>query len=308
MLMAKAGRPRKIGPRFPSGDLKPQGEAISPTQWERIRTTIAKAANEPMLASEIGRLSFAKQLTDAQASAAFRVQAIYTTFDVSRGYGSVGGVDPDRSFGRGYDDDIVDMADIDKLDETDPLRKKMLAARAARDAFLELQDAFKVLNRDERKLLEDIVVSGRMAMPGELDDLRALLEAIGKWFDNAGARKKMKKVAKLQRALGVKKAPENPVSRVTLRLPAIDELVLRKVLETLRPDLELHQLAKVMSTAGVLREREMERRKKPAPRQDGLPTSRLDLVKVKLSARPTLTLPQKETAAGTSTAVKSEGV
>jgi hypothetical protein len=67
------GRKRKVGERYPSGRLKPQTRAIAPALWGRIRDF----ADDPMVNSELGRLSFSGELTDTQAAAGFELGGLY---------------------------------------------------------------------------------------------------------------------------------------------------------------------------------------------------------------------------------------
>jgi hypothetical protein len=71
MVMAKRGRKRKLGERYPSGDLKPE---IAPALWGRMRLL---AKHNPILSTEMMRLSFHQELSDAQALVGFYIRDVY---------------------------------------------------------------------------------------------------------------------------------------------------------------------------------------------------------------------------------------
>lgn len=74
-MIAMRGRPRKDGPRYPSGKLKPPKQQRE-TGWtpSHIRRALDNSwvlANNPVLHSEIGLMLMRKELTPREASAAF---------------------------------------------------------------------------------------------------------------------------------------------------------------------------------------------------------------------------------------------
>lgn len=80
---SQGGRPRGTGERYPSGDLKPKrpgGEPISPALWQRMKAQWTKIFNDAGHGSEVGRLSFDGELTNAQTAAAFRIGEIYRKY------------------------------------------------------------------------------------------------------------------------------------------------------------------------------------------------------------------------------------
>jgi hypothetical protein len=69
VMRNKPGPRKKAGLRYPSGDLKP---VIGPALWPRIRDL-----GDPPLRSELGRLYFHGELTEAQVNAGFLIADIY---------------------------------------------------------------------------------------------------------------------------------------------------------------------------------------------------------------------------------------
>jgi hypothetical protein len=69
-MRRKPGPRKKLGERYPSGDLKP---VISPALWGRARDL-----GGAQLKSELGRLCFHRELTDTQAAAGFLIAEIYS--------------------------------------------------------------------------------------------------------------------------------------------------------------------------------------------------------------------------------------
>lgn len=258
-----AGRKRKPGARYPNGDLKPQGEPIVPAVWTRIRTEAAKLADDRRLSSEVGRLSFHREITDLQAATAFRIGEIYNNFarakQLSR---SARSPNYERGFGRSEDDDALIWSwDIDILVDGDPLKKKMRAARAAQEKFDELQEEMKALTIPQRHMLERLCVDDGHLTRDELWTVRGILDAFATRIGKSASRRKAKRAERNTRLLRPKSSITAPATRVTKREPPPDHAVLKAVLKMLRPDLDDHALAKVCATADTLKDREIERRR-----------------------------------------------
>ncbi len=69
-MRRKPGPRKKTGERYPSGDLKP---VIAPALWGRIRDNF----RHELCRSELGRLRFHGELSDAQVAAGFLIAEIY---------------------------------------------------------------------------------------------------------------------------------------------------------------------------------------------------------------------------------------
>ena len=72
--MAKTGRARRDGERYPSGKLKPveQQNLLAPTEVRRIIDMAKRKATDPILGTVLGWLRLHGELTDRQVSAATR--------------------------------------------------------------------------------------------------------------------------------------------------------------------------------------------------------------------------------------------
>jgi hypothetical protein len=268
------GRHRKAGHRYPSGKLKkPTGDPIVPAAWARVRTDAAKLINDDRLASELGRLSFHRELTDAQAAAGFRVAEIYAGYEKAKGKRrSLGSPSYEQEFrgDGGFPEELVAVKDaaekpnaitLDDLSEDDPLYKRMAGTLAAEQAFLALQDELDNYGPRARDLLETLCVDNCTINPQKLDAMRWLLNRLAVFFGTSGSRKKAKRQAPRKTGAERAAAPA-PVSRVTVRHPPIEAVVLRTMLKAARPDMDAEQIEAAVSLAGAVKERELFRRTK----------------------------------------------
>lgn len=258
-----AGRKRKGGARYPNGDLKPQGEPIVPAVWARIRTEAAKLAGDTRLASEVGRLSFHKQITDLEAATAFRIGEIYGNFarakDLARTSRSP---NYERGFGRGGDDDALIRAEaIDMLADGDPLKKKMLAALAAKEAFAALQAEMIHLTVPQRHMIERLCVDDGHLTADELVTVREILNFLASRIGKSASRRKAKRAERNARLLRPTQSGTAAASQSRRREAPPDHAVIKSLLHVLRPDLDGCDLSNVYSIAEALRNREIERRR-----------------------------------------------
>lgn len=135
--MGKRGRPAKAGERYACGKLKPTGDPVTGALWHRIREHAAKLARDERLASELGRLSFHRQITDAQAAAGFRVGLIYGMFE--RHYSAP----PRKTRSPSYQIGLTGDAGLaEELMEREAFVDQVRRRRASLEAFLALQDEF----------------------------------------------------------------------------------------------------------------------------------------------------------------------
>lgn len=257
-----AGRKRKAGPRYPNGDLKPQGEPIVPAVWARIRSEAAKLADDRRLSSEIGRLSFHREITDLQAATAFRVGAIYHDFARAKQLARTArSPNYERGFGRGGDDDvIIKVEDMDLLLDGDPLKKRMRAAIAAQEAFADLQEHMNILTVPQRHMIERLCVDDGHLTADELVTVRQILDWLATKIGKSVSKGKARRAERNTRLL--KPRPTTGLdARAQRREPPPDHVVLKALLTKLRPDLAGHELAKVCALADGLKDREIERRR-----------------------------------------------
>lgn len=291
-----AGRKRKSGARYPNGDLKPQGDPIVPAVWGRIRSDVAKLSGDVRLASEVGRLSFHREISDLQAATAFRIGEIYSNFakakELSR---SARSPNYDRGFGRSGDSDEIVfreqsktypmVAYMEQLLDDDPLKKKMRAAIAATDAFDGLQKELWILTPPQRHMIEALCVDDRHLTKDELWKVRELLDWLAGKIGKSASKRKARRAERNTRLLRPKAKPAD-VSPVTPKKVA-DHAALRAILQKLRPDLNNHALEQVCATHDLLRERERHREKLKPEKAVSPPP-----ITVKLD-RPTMSLTEK---------------
>lgn len=254
-----AGRKRKLGPRYPNGDLKPQtgNEPVVPAIWQRIRTEAVKLAGDPRLATEIGRLSFHRELSDLQTTVALRIADIYANFEaakqISRHARSPNYESGSR--GSGNEDEIVTLERMETLDDDDPLKKRMRAALAASEAFAELQKHMRALTTPQIEMIERLCVDDRHLDKCEVWIVADLLEYLGRRFKVANSEKKARRAERRTKLLRPKAqlAPVSP--KKSHETPAKDR-AFALLLHALRPDLDHEGLKEARRMFGVLEDRE----------------------------------------------------
>lgn len=97
--MAKKGRPpKKDRPRYPSGQVKPEGAGITGTQLHRLRSL----GKYPVLETQVGRLLFLGEIDEVQARTAWRIAEIYGRYDRAMGRRRAA-ASPAYEVGRGRD-------------------------------------------------------------------------------------------------------------------------------------------------------------------------------------------------------------
>src|SRR5260221_14606860 len=74
--MARRGRPKKPGPRYPGGQLKAESAGITGTALQRLRAL----GSNPLLETQVGRLLFLEALRPIDAQTAFRIAEIYCSY------------------------------------------------------------------------------------------------------------------------------------------------------------------------------------------------------------------------------------
>lgn len=276
-----AGRTRKAGPRHPSGKLKrPTGDPIAPAAWQRIRSDAAKIAGDPRLSSELGRLSFHREITDQQAAAGFKVWEIYTAFERAKRRGRSArspNIEAEFRGDGGHHEPFIAVKEaalipgavtLDTLDYDDPTRKNIESTLAAERAFLALQEELgryvvpgEIFNpRDgtrrntARHLIERLCVDDRSVTLDELPTLRWLLDRLAQFF-GIGSHKRGGNVGKIARQMTAPPARKPKAKR--------QDIALRTVLKAARPDLDDAQLNDAERMAVAVRDREAFRKQKP---------------------------------------------
>lgn len=244
----KTGPKKKHGDRYACGKLKPTGDPIQPAAWERIRSEVVKFARDQRLGSQVGRLSFHKQLTDAQTAAAFRVAAIYGSFD--RWHGRRRSA-RSPSYEMGYRGDSSEVAD--ELMSPEARADRDRAMRAADEAFGELQDELESWPRADRDALERLCVDDRALVEDELIRVRAILTELTQFFGQTSKKRKRTRT-RVQARPEAAPAPAPGPARPARTDP--DKAAWIKAMKIMRPDLDDDRLEEAYRLLAALRERE----------------------------------------------------
>jgi hypothetical protein len=152
-------RPKKSDrARYPSGKLKP--ETAPPVQVRRIIDEAKRAARDPLLGFELGRLRLTDVLTDSQTAAGMRFAAIVGAYDRTKGLPRRTAKSPSLEIGFGSavatereDDEIIEAlrnngGDVAELAKTsDIVRVVLKASKRYGDALATLRAAGKSAER-----------------------------------------------------------------------------------------------------------------------------------------------------------------
>lgn len=172
--VGRAGRKRKQGERYPSGDIKQQAEGIPGALWQRIRTHAVKFGLDPRIDSEISRLSMLRELTDAQAVTAFRIGDIFHRYYRARGL---------RFIPQSPDYEIGNIGSADLAEERmseDRLGEHEDEIRRAHAAWRRLCDILHVFEGSLRDAVFRLCVRNKAVVaPVRLQDVRQILDVIG---------------------------------------------------------------------------------------------------------------------------------
>jgi len=237
-VAAHRGRPPKAGERYPSGQLKPE---IPPALLVRIRAGVERGYLDARLGSQVGRLLFHRELTPAEAAAAFRIGEIYGRFERNNGLPR-STRSPSYEMGNaGGGGQSLDAETIQRI-----------AADA--ETWEALQDELKNYPSRLCNLIEALCVEDEAVSFLELPELRKVLRKLGDFF-NKGKPKKKKKGKKKPALMLVgpnhSAAPPAPKPRRSDR----ERLAWIAVQRKLRPDLDDGQLAKAFNIYVAMKER-----------------------------------------------------
>jgi len=256
--MAKRGRPRKTGERYPSGDLKhrPEVKPISPALWQRIVQHGKMLGLDERLASELGRLNRFGELTAAQTVAGMRIGEIYGCYEGLKGLKrSVRSPSYNVGFG--------DASIAEELLTPEGLKNLEARIRSATEQFQRLvgftgERGVFVPGEIPVRLLapvEMLCVEDRAISPVLLPDIRTLFDRLASNWRIAGA----KRVRTPQpRAAPAREPAAKP--RVDL-----DRTVWESALRRLRPDLKPEQVRGAYGLVQALKQRAIFRRAKGEP-------------------------------------------
>ncbi len=248
--MTKSGRPRKAGERYPSGDIKPKAEPIAPAQWARIKNDAVKLTGDQRLGSELGRLSFHGELTNAQAAAGFRVAEIYHRY---HRYKRLRETPKSPNYEQGFGGSADLAEERMSSEQLEAYEASILAAEAD---FLRLQEEMPLYVRELPQALVDLCVFNVPLNPAFLPDLRIHLDRLAVQFGEQWRRQGRRPTGVrplTRRPTALREAkPELRPERNDAALKAVESVV-RK----LRADLDESAIATVKDTfiALVARER-----------------------------------------------------
>ncbi len=159
--MARRGRPKKPGPRYPGGQLKAESAGITGTALQRLRAL----GSNPLLETQVGRLLFLEELRPIDAQTAFRIAEIYGRYDRALGRRR-STASPSYEVGRGRD---VGLA------ESDSQRSR---AESAARRFGALQAEIKLCPRGVKPALEELCVEDRPCPPSWLPAVKIALDML----------------------------------------------------------------------------------------------------------------------------------
>ena len=165
--MAKRGRPKKTGERYPSGKLKPEGRSL---YWQRQLDALRQAEFDPLMASPIGQMLRMKVITTKAMEAAVRFQEQRMLADAALGL-------PPRHCR------AQDMTRIHGLenanDDSEAARRK-----AKHIADYDRAESAIGLNSDELSAVQWVIIHDRRA--DDYEQLLALFRGIEKLMTHYG--------------------------------------------------------------------------------------------------------------------------
>jgi hypothetical protein len=237
------GRHKKNGARYPGGKLKPTGEPIQPALWQRIRSDGAKAAGDHRLASEIGRLSYHRELTDLQVTAALRVAQIIGAWERQNGLNRrMHSPSYEAGFGGG-------RARLD-----DPA-----AIEAINEAYASLDQELQLYPATWRATLESLCCNDEFIPSERLPGVRGMLDALALFFGVSKSKSKRRE-RKAPALRLVKPAPA--AQAVQIRRETPDKSAYLAMLKHMRPDLDDEARATAWDLFLAMKDREQFNRSK----------------------------------------------
>lgn len=259
-MNSRAGAPRQSGERFPSGKLKPKpaGEPIAPAAWARLRTDVVKLTGDARLASQVGRLSFHRQLTDKQTVTAFRIGEIYGAYERFKGKRR-STRSPSYEMGFGGSDGIAE-----ELMDAETLAQLEARIRAAETSFLTLQDELESYPRAARAALEQLCVEDCAINPMHLNDIAGLLDRVSKSIGETGSKKRRRRIGQARARASAAPAPSTTTPPAPARRTDKDKTAWLAFMHAMRPDLDDKELQAAHDFFVAMKDREQFNRGKRA--------------------------------------------
>jgi hypothetical protein len=231
-MRRKPGPRKKLGERYPSGDLKP---AIAPALWGRARDL-----GGPQLSSELARLCFHRELTETQAEAGFLIADIYRHGDSAESTKERG--DATAAAKRGDSRAARDRKELDALlSEYPPKVSEAVIELCVSDRAVDWK-----LRPEIRHVLDHVALLWR-------DALRRQADGPSKLGRRSGGR-----LGRRPRA-----ASNQTTEGTEVRFDFDPEVeAFKKVIAVLRPDLDAGGIAHLVDEFIALRDREEFRQEK----------------------------------------------
>lgn len=150
---------------------------IAPAEWGRIRRAVESGMLDPIHGSQLGRLSYHREITDTQFEAGKKVGEIYGRFEKSIGKRRSA---RSPSYERGFSGQSPEAQRTDSMIEE---------AEQAKRAWQSLQDELKPYPRHLRAMLELLAVEDQAIAQLDLHDMRILLDSLAMFFGVVSAGK-----------------------------------------------------------------------------------------------------------------------
>lgn len=265
-----AGRKRKAGPRYPSGDIRPTGSEIAPASIKRQMTDIVKLTRDKMWGTRITAHLALEEITSQQAASALKVRDIYHAYEAAKHLGRTArSPDYELQFkgDGGFPEPLVavksaalklGVVKLDDLHPDDPVRLRMELILAVEQAWRALQAKIDELvppphTARWRAALEDYCVHDCEPPWAAKPTLWWMLDKLAVFFGIAG-HKKGGTVGRITKRMAA------PVAR--MRKPKRQDVGLRAVLKAAAPHLDDAKLSKAERLAHAYRDREAFRGQK----------------------------------------------
>lgn len=272
--MAKGGRPRLTGERYPSGDLKPlDAPELAPALWQRIRTAMAERFGDANYGAELGRLNGKGVITEAELTTGLRLGEIYRRYHRLKGL-------RDTPKSPGYEQGRAGSADLaEERMDAEQLEQFEAAVRTATAAWEFVDGALNEVPLHVRDATEEICVYDRAVNPGLHADIRWSLRMLSRlWSEQrrrrgsaaVNSRANAKQLLRALRtgpaggALPPTTGEGAPAEAVKPRERRIDTAThaMEAVAKVIRPDLDAQGLREVVEVFTAVRDRQDFRRKK----------------------------------------------
>jgi hypothetical protein len=249
----KGGRPRKLGERKPSGDLKrPATEGVAPALLARIKANVVKFFADPRFATPFGTLAMEGVFNAAQWAAGNRIAEIYHTYHRLK-HLSENPKGPNYEGGSGGSSDLAE-----ERMSAEQLEAHEAKIRAAETAWRTVSAVLLSVPENVRQGVLDLCVYDNPINPALYGAVATFLDQMSRrwpeWRDKRDNRR---------RALPtLRSTPLLPTAKTTAtpKGPSPITVTLERVVHAIRPDLDADGIRRVTDTFHALHDREVLRR------------------------------------------------